>query len=203
MLRAIRRTILQALRAGGVFRLAANSKSRSARMLILCYHGVSRTDEHLWRPSMYMESRLFRERLEFLQRGGYNILRLGDALERLRNGTLPPRCVAITFDDGGYDFYEQAYPLLKSAGFPATVYQTTYYSDHQMPVFNLICSYMLWRRRGTVLSKGKEFGLPEPMDLRTEDSRFRIVRTMVLNAEDRKLTGSQKNDWARQLAQIS
>ena len=58
--------------------------------------------------------------------------------------------MSITFDDGTYDFYKQAYPIVKRYGFPVTVYQTTYYSDRGLPVFNLICSYLLWKRRGTV-----------------------------------------------------
>jgi len=193
---------LLALRGSGVFNLVANSKWRNARLLILCYHGISRRDEHLWRPSTYMEPSVFRERLEILKRSNYNVLQLADALQGLQNGRLPPRSVVITFDDGGYDFYEQAYPLLKEAGFPATVYQTTYYSDHQMPVFNLICSYMLWQRRGTGLANGREFGLPEPMDLRTEESRFKIVRTLVLNSEAENLSGEQNNERARRLAEL-
>ena len=202
MLRVIRRTTLQVMRSCGVFALVANSKWRSARLLILCYHGVSRLDEHLWRPTLYMEPSVLRGRLEMLKSGAYNVLRLGEGLERLQRGTLPPRSVAITFDDGGYDFYEQAYPQLKRYAFPATVYQTTYYSDHQMPVFNLICSYMLWQRRGTVLQKGTEVGLSEPMDLRTEESRFQIVRTLILNAEADDLTGAQKDERARHLAEL-
>jgi peptidoglycan/xylan/chitin deacetylase (PgdA/CDA1 family) len=110
--------------------------------------------------------------------------------------------VAITFDDGGYDFYTEAFPLLKSCGFPVTVYQTTYYSDYQMPVFNLVCSYILWKRRGSMLHSGKELGLTEPLDLRTEASRAQIVRTLVLNAETSNLTGVQKNDLATRLAKL-
>ena len=51
-----------------------------------------------------------------------------------------PRAWPFTFDDGGYDFYTVAFPLLKSHEFPVTVYQTTYYSDYQQPIFNLVCS---------------------------------------------------------------
>ena len=47
-----------------------------------------------------------------------SVLPLGEALQRLRSGDLPPRSVALTFDDGTYDFFKQAYPLLKSMVFP-------------------------------------------------------------------------------------
>ena len=200
MLRHIRRAVLHLQRSAGVFRLMADSKWRRNRLLILCYHGISRSDEHVWRPSLYMHPEVLRQRLEILQQGRYNVLRLGEALQRLQAGDLPPRSVAITFDDGGYDFYAAGFPVIKSFGFPVTVYQTTYYSDYQMPVFNLVCSYLLWKGRDRVLHNPKELGLSDPLDLRTEGDRMHIVRKLVLDADASNLTGVQKNDLAATLA---
>jgi peptidoglycan/xylan/chitin deacetylase (PgdA/CDA1 family) len=202
MLRPVRRATLQLLRSSGIFRLVGESEWRKKRLLILCYHGISRNDEHVWRPNLYMQPEVLRQRLELLKRGGYNVLPLGEGLHRLRAEELPPKSVTITFDDGGYDFYSQAFPLLKSYGFPVTVYQTTYYGDYQKPIFNLVCSYILWKRRGSVLQGGKELGLAGPLDLRTETSRAQIVRTLVLNAQASNLTGVQQNDVAARLAQL-
>ena len=67
-------------------------------------------------------------------------------------------------------------PLLKKYDFPVTVYQTTYYTDHETPIFNLTCSYMLWKRRGEQLTAARDLGLSETMDLRTELGRHRVVR---------------------------
>ena len=200
MLKQIRRATLHLLRRSGVFGLVGNSRWRSQRILILCYHGISQEDEHLWRPSLYMQPRVLQERLELLRRGGYNVLPLGEGLRRLQTGELPPRSVAITFDDGGFDFYKQAYPVLKSYGFPVTVYQSTYHSDHSTPIFNLICSYMLWKRRSVPLDNGAEMGLDQPMDLSTETGRRRIVRKLVVRSEAENMTGAQKNKLAAQLA---
>jgi len=200
MLVEIRRATLRVLQTSGVSRLVADSRWRRQRLLILCYHGVSRQDEHLWRPNLYMKPDFLRQRLEMLQRGKYNVLPLGKALELLRAGELPPRSVVITFDDGMCDFYSCAYPLLKSCGFPVTVYQTTYYSDYQRPVFNLICSYMLWKRRGTVLNNGGELGLRQPLDLRTEASREEIVLQLMSRAEADHLNGADRDALAVRLA---
>ena len=200
MLRNIRRALLHLQQRSGAFRLVLNSRWRSKRLLILCYHGVSRMDEHLWRPSLYMQPEIFRQRLQILDRGKYNVLPLGEGLRRLQAAELPPKSVVITFDDGGYDFYAAAFPVIREYGFPVTVYQTTYYSDYQRPVFNLICSYLLWKGQDRVLHNPEELGLSGPLDLRTEKGRMQIQRKLVLDAEERNLTGSQKNDVAAVLA---
>ncbi|HYM75125.1 MAG TPA: polysaccharide deacetylase family protein [Candidatus Dormibacteraeota bacterium] len=180
----------------------ANSRWRRERLLILCYHGTSLEDEHEWRPQLYMQPELLDQRLEALRAMRCTVLPLGEALERLRTRDLPPRSVAITFDDGTYDFYQRAYPLLKKHGVPVTVYQTTYYSDHEMPIFNLICSYMLWKRRDDLLGPAPEIGVSDPMDLRTEGGRHRVVRALIDRSERENLTGIEKNEVARKLAGI-
>lgn len=200
MVKAIKRASLGVLRNCGVFRIVRKSEWRRHRLLILCYHGTAMEDEQCWRPGLFMPLQQFEQRLELIKRGGYRVLPLDEALRRLRVKDLPPDSLALTFDDGTYDFYKQVYPLLKRYGFPATVYQTTYYSDRQMPVFNLVCSYLLWKRRGEVLATGKELGLQPPMDLRTAVSRHAIVRKLLQLTEN--LTGTEKNEVAKQLAAL-
>jgi peptidoglycan/xylan/chitin deacetylase (PgdA/CDA1 family) len=198
--RPLRLGSLAVLRAGGVFERVKNSRWRDERLLILCYHGISLDEEHLWRPATYITPELFKARLEILARGGYAVLPLGEAIDRLYRRALPPRSVAITFDDGTYDFYKHAYPALKQHGFPATVYQTTYYCDYDRPIFNLACSYILWKQRGKVFDAGSRFGLPEIMDLRTETSRQAIVTQLVTQGKDRNLPETEKNQVAEELA---
>ena len=203
MFKKTRLAALKLLKAGGVFRVVRDSRWRQSRLLILCYHGISLGDEHEWRPALYMSPHQFEARLSLLKTGGYNVLPLEEALQRLKARTLPQHSVSITFDDGTYDFFQRAYPLLRRFGFPVTVYQTTYYSDHQLPVFNLICSYILWKQRGKVLLGGKTLGLDDQLDLRTEAARQQIVRRLIVLSDERKLTGQEKNEIARQLALLA
>jgi peptidoglycan/xylan/chitin deacetylase (PgdA/CDA1 family) len=200
MLRSLKFTALRLLRSGGIFELVASSRWRRQRLLILCYHGTSLEDEHLWRSALYISPDTLRQRLASLKKGGYAVLPLAEALERLRAQTLPARSVVLTFDDGTFDFYSTARPLLQEFGFPATVYLTTYYSLCERPVFNLICSYMLWKRRGKVIADAPEIGLTGPLVLRTETSRHGVVRSLIALAEREKMTGVQKDDLAGRLA---
>lgn len=201
MLRNAKLASLQFLKSTGVFEAVANSNWRRNRLLILCYHGVSLEDEHQWRPALYLRPQILEQRLESLRAMRCSVLPLAEALQRVKAHDLPPRSVAVTFDDGTYDFYRQAYPLLKKYAIPVTVYQTTYYSENPLPVFNLICSYMLWKRRSEKLNPVPELGLKEPMDLSTELGRHRVVRCLVEGAERDNLTGREKNGIASRLAQ--
>ncbi len=201
MRRSLRRTALTVLKGCGAFHLVKSSDWRRQRLMILCYHGVSLEDEHEWRPFLFLRPEQLERRLEILRKGKYAVLPLGEALERLYRNDLPPRSVAITFDDGTYDFYRQAYPRLKEYGFPVTVYLTTYYSDLQCPVFTLIAYYMLWkaRRQGTL--DISEFGVSRTIDLTSQDERQKAVDDISQAADVQGLTGRQKNEIVARLAE--
>ncbi|BDC53177.1 hypothetical protein F183_A54920 (plasmid) [Bryobacterales bacterium F-183] len=136
--------------------------------------------------------------MEYLHRGGYAVLPLADALRRLGDGTLPPKAVAITFDDGFHDFRVQAFPILKAHSFPATVYQTTYYSDYNRPVFRLICGLMLHRGRGRAYP-GKGWN-GDPLDLCAPGSVDIELAKLDRFARDNNLSGRDKDALAEQLA---
>lgn len=201
MLKQAKKAFLQTAQAAGLFSLFRNSDWRSKRLLILGYHGVSLEDEHIWHPDLYLSRDTFRERMQSLRDGGFNVLQLGHALKLLQEGTLPPRAVVITVDDGLYDFYECAWPILKEFGFPATVYQTTYYSAHRFPVFDLIISYLLWKGHEKKID-GIEFtGQREMLDLSTFDARQSVVGKIRAFVVSKKLTAKEKDAMARRLAQ--
>lgn len=202
MLRNVKLAMLSLLKGAGAFEIVANSKWRRNRLLILCYHGTSLEDEHQWRPALYLTPQFLEQRLQTLRATRCSILPLDEALGRLEAHDLPPRSVTVTYDDGTYDFYSQAYPLLKKYEVPVTVYQTTYYTDNPMPVFNLICSYMLWKRRAEKLQPIPGLGLTEPNDLSTHLGRHQVVRSLVERSERENLSGREKNEIACRLAQV-
>lgn len=71
----------------------------------------------------------FRRHLDVLEEWGATVLPLDDAVARMAAGTLPPRAVALTFDDGYASVSEQAWPELHRRGLPATMFVVSGYLD--------------------------------------------------------------------------
>jgi peptidoglycan/xylan/chitin deacetylase (PgdA/CDA1 family) len=179
---------------------------RRQRLLILCYHGISTRfgvpaqDEHEWRPTLYMTQDVLALRFKLIKHSGCEVLPLGEAVRRLYSKTLPAKSVAITFDDGGYDFYQRAYPVVRDSGFPVTVYYTTYYSDFRRPIFNLACSYLLWKSRGSILPAAPQWGISRDTDLSSEANRLAVLNQINAYVKKRDLNGPAKDELAATLA---
>ncbi|KKC04553.1 polysaccharide deacetylase family protein [Mycobacterium nebraskense] len=92
-------------------------------LAIVMFHGVE--DEPLSPVCRHVHgSVLYRRELEYVRRH-FNILPLEEALDRLAEGTLPPRAMAITFDDGTRNLATHAVPVLRELGLPAAVFLAT------------------------------------------------------------------------------
>ena len=200
--RRVRHATLSGIRTIGGFEKIAKSQWRRRQLLILCYHGVSLQDEHEWHPELFMTPEFLRHRFDFLRKNSYVVLPLDEAIKRLRNDTLPARSVALTFDDGFYNFYAAALPLLEEFGYPSTVYLTSYHCLHQRPILGLTLRYLLWRAPEQVLPPYKLPGQEAEVDLR--DSRKREQFTLFLLDEARKLSGDREAQqlWLSQLANL-
>ena len=135
--------VLRACEALGLFRVSAWIFRR--RLPILCYHGFELLEECAFRPQLFISRETFERRLRYISANGFNVLSLDEALVRLRSGSLPPRALVITIDDGFKSTISVAGPLL--AGMPATVYVTTYYMDKQVPIFGLAMQYVFWKAK--------------------------------------------------------
>ena len=115
------------------------------RLRILCYHGFALDDEAAFRPKLFITPDTFQSRLEKLRAYGFQVLSLNEAVDRLRSKTLPKRSLVITIDDGFHSVRSIAAPALQRHGLPATVYVTTYYVEHDNPIFRLAIQYMFWK----------------------------------------------------------
>jgi peptidoglycan/xylan/chitin deacetylase (PgdA/CDA1 family) len=168
-------------------------------LLILCYHGFAQADEHIWDSSLYVTRDHLESRLAFLAAEGYVILPLAEGLTRLTAGTLPARAVAITVDDGTYDFYAVAYPVLKRLGVPVTLYVSTYYVLDQRPVFDGACRYLLWKAwaAGSVDLKDP---LDEDTSLRTPEACVQASGRICKIAARQRWSADEKHVWLERLA---
>lgn len=139
----IRRGILRAFKAAGAFGVSRALMRRNLR--ILCYHGFASRDEAEFRPQLFIRPETFVTRLDHLRSNGYRVLGLGEALEALDAGRLPPDSVVLTADDGFHNFHSLAYGILRERALPCTLYVTTYYMEKRNPVFRLAVQYLFWK----------------------------------------------------------
>ncbi len=200
MLKKFKQAALQSLKTSGVSTLVHNSRWRRQRLLILAYHGISLVDEHLWNGSMFLSPDTLRSRLQQLKQSKCAVLPLDQAIERLYANDLPDRAVAITFDDGTSDFSRRVLPLLKEFDLPATLYLTTFYSEYQRPVFDLMCSYLLWKGRNATLDLKKLTGRAFSTQLSDNESRQAALSQIHSFVRQQKLTAEAKDEFAASLA---
>jgi peptidoglycan/xylan/chitin deacetylase (PgdA/CDA1 family) len=91
--------------------------------IILTYHSISILSSKFDPYDTSVSPDDFAAHMQYLHEDGYQVVRLSDAIRAMRRGrALPPKAVAITFDDGYRDNYTEAFPVLSHYGFPATIY---------------------------------------------------------------------------------
>ncbi len=103
-------------------------KEPSGRILI--YHRVN-DDLDPFFPSI--TTQLFEEEMRHLARH-YKVVSLGGMLKHFEDGS-PEPLLAITFDDGYQDNYQNAFPILQRYGLPATIFLTTGSIDSRQPLW--------------------------------------------------------------------
>jgi peptidoglycan/xylan/chitin deacetylase (PgdA/CDA1 family) len=196
----VRDWALRVIRRAGGLEAVGRSRWRSGRLLILCYHGFAQRDEDLWNPSLYVTAEHLESRLAFLAAEGYVVLALREGLARLASGTLPPRAVAVTVDDGTYDFYAVAYPLLKRLSIPVTVYVTTHYVLDRRPVFDGACQYLLWKAWTAGGAAVRDPVVENGTLLRTADECARAAAHACEAARREGWSADDKHEWLERLA---
>jgi peptidoglycan/xylan/chitin deacetylase (PgdA/CDA1 family) len=85
----------------------------------------------------------FSQQMSYLRDKGYSSISLPELRHRLVQRRELNRCVAITFDDGYRDFYENAFPILDKFRIKATVFlPTAFISDSRLSFKSKKC--MTW-----------------------------------------------------------
>lgn len=77
-------------------------------------------------PSTNISIEVFEQQLAYLKQQQYQVLTLGEIVERMTAGeALPQRCVALTVDDAYESFLTGAMPVLRRYGYRATLFVNT------------------------------------------------------------------------------
>lgn len=100
--------------------------ARRQRLSILTYHRVLPQPDPMFPEEI--DAKGFERQLLMLSRF-FKVLPLEDAVSCLKNGSLPPRAVCITFDDGYANNAEIALPILRRLGLHATFFIATGFLD--------------------------------------------------------------------------
>lgn len=86
---------------------------------ILMYHRVNRLDPP---SSLIVSPESFARQIDWLERKKFHFLSLDEVVEGGGRSSLWERSVALTFDDGFYDNYENAFSLLGRRQLPAALF---------------------------------------------------------------------------------
>ncbi len=143
---------------------------RRGTLAVLTYHRVDFADARPdLLPSLISASPSdFAEQVDGLSRFAHPVS-LGEVLDALpRPRQLPHRAVLVTFDDAYLDFAHHAWPILRAAGIPATLFVPTAYADGTRPGF-------WWDRLWAAVRSTSSETLPDapigPRPLRTTEER--------------------------------
>ena len=169
------------------------------RGLILMYHriGSRRPDPH----RLSLSEAAFDEQLVWL-RNTCSVIPLDELVTGTRTGSLPPRSIAITFDDGYIDNLTSVAPRLQRAGAPATFFLTSEDSDSP-------CFYWWDRLAVALLGDGPrpsslDIDLPDgPQTLDTSDPSGRLAAHSVLYHATLRLEPSARNAIVQRVADWS
>lgn len=103
----------------GIF--LANFLSRKYAVPIIMYHQVLLNPKPEYRLGVSVKA--LKRQLHFLKRNHYNVVPLEELADLIKNKRkIPPRTIAITFDDGYKDNYTNAFQILKKYNFPVTIF---------------------------------------------------------------------------------
>lgn len=162
-----------------------------ATVRILYYHRVNDESDPFFGA---ISTDLFDRQMLYLARH-YRVVSLPDAIRHLEEGTSKEPVVAVTFDDGYQDNYENAFPILKRYALPATVFLTTGSLDSREP---------LWFERMAEALKSTsrefldlEFDIPRRFWLRTEAER--VQANSEIFGLLRRLGNAERNTWLAEI----
>lgn len=165
------------------------------RLRILMYHGFCEdvSAGQPWIPAYFVTRSQLEEQLAYLSRH-WKFLRLSEAIERLRQGELPPRAVCLTVDDGYANNLHVAQPLLQKYNAPATIFlASAYIESGEFYPFDRLRLIRTFTAPAAQPKNGYGESLPEylnnPIDqvIRDAEPQWREILPKLTEAQRREL----------------
>ncbi|MCW5891716.1 MAG: polysaccharide deacetylase family protein [bacterium] len=160
----------------GLLSLARLARQR-VRGVILRYHALTPDgrDVPYAAPDICLPAPLFRLQMGFVKRA-YRVVTLDEIVAALAaGGKLPPRALAITFDDGYADNYHLGLPILRELRLPAAVYVATGGIDDGVPFWVGAVRALAIRAEGPAL----EMPGREPIPLGAPSERGPAIKALT------------------------
>jgi len=140
----IKKILLHCIETLGGFQLMRYFRKNDP--IILMYHRIL-NDEFI----NGLAQQEFERQMAYIHKN-FNVVSIGDLLQNIKNNTAKPYSIALTFDDGHYDFYTNAWPILKKYNVPASLYITTGFVDGTTWLWPDLLKYILLNSNTTLLN---------------------------------------------------
>jgi len=175
------KSVIKRIAAEVIYRSGLGLRLHKGKVVILMYHRVLKDNDetiNYIQPGMYVTESSFDKQMKFIHEA-YQVISLQTLLDAWKSGGLDPNnkyCV-VTFDDGWLDNYENAFPILRKYGIPATIFLATSFVGTNQWFWPDKISYLFQIRDKSelreLLKKSKESSQPD-----------RVLETMVAILED-------------------
>jgi peptidoglycan/xylan/chitin deacetylase (PgdA/CDA1 family) len=171
----------------GLYVLISFLKRR--KPVVLMYHSVNDQDCPYVYPDNIVSVENFEKQIAYLSRKK-KVVSLSELVKHLESGAdLPHNVVVITFDDGYYDFYSNAYPVLKRYGVLCTLFLVTGFLSTGDAKWDDKLAYIINSAQSgsvTVRLDGEEKAFCLASQKRRRDCIVELVRTLQnLDSENR------------------
>ncbi|MFL1465513.1 polysaccharide deacetylase family protein [Marinobacter sp. HN1S83] len=156
---------------------------------ILMYHRITEDPEGEGIP---VEQ--FKRQVEIIKKH-FNPLTLRELMTAHEEGRVPKHAVCVTFDDGYADFAELAFPILKRAGVPATLFVTTGFVNGDLWLWPDEIRYIVNK---TKVKNIKIDGMHEEINVQAEKHKaWQVISDYCLS-----ISNSEKLDFIKRMYRI-
>jgi peptidoglycan/xylan/chitin deacetylase (PgdA/CDA1 family) len=131
----LKKILLHLIECLGGFQLMRYFKKNDP--VILMYHRIL-SDEFINGLAPYE----FEKQIAYISKH-FNVVPIDHLLNNAKNNCIAPYSIALTFDDGHYDFYIHAWPILKKYNISASLYITTGFVDGTTWLWPDLLKYIL------------------------------------------------------------